>query len=128
MPDTTPDPILPIPSDLHQTTGEAADSLHDVRRQLGQLQRRYRELLAAPDSLRTDSLGRPIAPAEAVNCALMWLESTDRALSAAEDGIRHTTSYTTRLSLTEAACDERDQRIADRQAASNRRRDIRRVR
>ncbi len=128
MPDTTPEPILPIPSDLHQTTHEASDSLHDVRRQLGQLQRRYRELLAAPDSLRTDSLGRPIAPAEAVNCALMWLESTERALSAAEDGIRHATSYTARLSLTEAACDERDRRIADRQAASNRRRDIRRVR
>ncbi|MEV6361330.1 hypothetical protein [Nocardia asteroides] len=128
MPATSPEPILPIPSDLHQTTNAAADNLNYVRHQIGQLQCHYRELLAEPDALRTDSLGRPMEPVEAVNCALMWLESTDRALSAAEDGIRHASSYTTRLSLTEQACEERDQRIADRATASDRRRNIRRVR
>ncbi|MFF2082860.1 hypothetical protein ACFVVM_03755 [Nocardia sp. NPDC058176] len=128
MPDNHPDPILPIPSDLHLNTEDATEALHEVRRQVAQLGQRYRDLLAEPESLRTDDLGRPIAPAEAVNCALMWLESTDRALSAAEDGIGHARSYTTRLSLTEQACDEREQRIADRQAAVNRRRDIRRAR
>lgn len=128
MPATNPEPILPIPSDLHEQTWAAAEALQSLRRQIGDLQQSYRELEGSPESLRTDTLGDPIDPATATSAAQMWLASTDRALSAADDGLRRASSYTTRLSLTEQACDEREQRIADREVAANRRRDIRRVR
>ncbi|MGW5572631.1 hypothetical protein ACWEVD_15615 [Nocardia thailandica] len=128
MPATSPEPILPIPSDLHEQTWAAAEALQRVRRQISELEQQYRELGHSPESLRVDNLGDPIDPATATSATQMWLASTGRALQAADDGLRRATSYTTRLSLTEQACDERDQRIADRQAAFNRRRDIRRVR
>lgn len=128
MPATSPEPILPIPADLHAQTWAAAEALQNVRRQISELQHQYRELGHSPESLRTDTLGDPIDPATATNAAQMWLASTGRALQAADDGLRRATSYTTRLSLTEQACDERDQRIADRTAVMNLRRDIRRVR
>ncbi|MEU4811885.1 hypothetical protein AB0H20_22000 [Nocardia fluminea] len=128
MPDNTHEPILPIPSDLDQQTYRVQDAIEEARRQVIELHCRYTDLAQAPDALRTDTIGADTTPTEATNGALMWLESTNRALFAAQDGIGRARNHTSRLSLTEQACDERDQRIADREAAFNRRRDIRRVR
>lgn len=128
MPANTPEPILPIPADLDEQRAQTYEALVNVRRQISELESSYRDLARSPESMRTDSIGDPIAPNEATSAALMWLASTGRALSAADDGLRRAGSYTTRLSLTDQACDEREQRIADRQAEFNRRRDIRRVR
>lgn len=123
-----PEPILPIPSDLDQQRWAAYETLQNLRRQISDLEANYRALSHEPEAMRVDSLGDPIDPATATNAAQMWLASTGRALSAADDGLRRAGSYTSRLSLTEQACDVREERIADRKAAFNRRRDIRRVR
>lgn len=111
MPDDTTDPILPIPSDLDQQAWDIKDAVTDVRRRVQDLQNHYRDLSQAPESLRTDDLGRPITAAEATNLTLTWLESADRALAAAEDGIRRTHAYTSRLSLTDQAFEERQQHL-----------------
>ncbi|WP_328712268.1 hypothetical protein [Nocardia salmonicida] len=128
MPENTTEPILPIPSDLDQQTWQAREALQNVRRQICELEKSYRALHGSPDSLRTDDLGQPTTPTETTSAALMWLASTGRALSAADDGMRRAGSHTTRLSLTEEACDERERRIDERKAAFNRRRGIERTR
>ncbi len=123
MPENTKkEPILPIPSDLDQQTWEAREALDALRYQIQTLHTRYGELHKSPESLRTDDLGHPMEPHEATSAAQMWLASTDRALSAADDGLRRANSYTTRLSLTEQASEEREARVQERKAVYGARR------
>lgn len=114
MPNNTNEPILPIPSDLDQQTWETREALQNVCRQVADLQKDYRALHSAPESLRTDDLGQPMDANEATNAALMWLDSSARALSAAQDGMRRAGSYTSRLSLTDQASEDREQQLEQR--------------
>ncbi|MEU4417315.1 hypothetical protein [Nocardia salmonicida] len=122
MPENTNEPILPIPSDLDQQTWDTRNALQSVCRQVIELQKGYRVLHSSPESLRTDELGQPMDAHEATNAALMWLESSARALSAAQDGMRRAGSYTTRLSLTDQASEDREQRLEAQTTQTGRRR------
>ncbi|MFD6102652.1 hypothetical protein ACFWFQ_08290 [Nocardia salmonicida] len=123
MPENTKkEPILPIPSDLDQRTWQAREALDALRHQIQTLHEHYGELHNSPESLRTDNLGQPMQPSEATSAAQMWLASTGRALSAAEDGLRRANSYTTRLSLTDQASEEREARVQARKDLYNGRR------
>ncbi|MFC8385843.1 hypothetical protein [Nocardia sp. NPDC057272] len=128
MPENANEPILPIPSDLDKRIWQARAALDALRHQIQTLHERYGELHESPESLRTDNLGNPMEPSEATSAAQMWLASTSRALSAAEDGLRRANSYTTRLSLTEQASEERQDRVDARALYAGQRSPVERTR
>ncbi|MGY4100742.1 hypothetical protein ACW2Q0_14490 [Nocardia sp. R16R-3T] len=108
------EPILPIPSDLDDQVWQVQEKLQDLRRMTLELQRRYRELAQSPESLRTDNLGKPISPAAATEFARTWLGDTDTTLERAQEQLAHARTFSSRLSLTDQASEERDHRLAER--------------
>ncbi|UFS99098.1 hypothetical protein [Nocardia huaxiensis] len=109
------DPILPVPSDLYNDIGGIEDRVRQLRRDIRVIRNQYAELRQSPDALRVDELGEPIAPTDAIGSAehaLQWAEYHLQDTSEAIDSAHQSAS---RLSLTEAACEHREQQLEQRQ-------------
>ncbi|WP_433562317.1 hypothetical protein ACQP1O_33200 [Nocardia sp. CA-151230] len=114
MPDNRNDQILPIPSDLYTEIGQLADRVYELRRDLRRIRNQYAELRQSPESLRTDNLGEPIDPREAVEAAYQGLDAAECDLANTGESISWAHGRASRLSLTDAACEHREQLLARR--------------
>ncbi|MFI9406865.1 hypothetical protein [Nocardia sp. NPDC052316] len=112
MYDNQNEPILPIPSDLYLEVGEVQDQLDDLQRKLLDLQHRYHELTRSPRSLDVDNLGEPTSPLYAAQMTEGWLASADSNLWRASEQLSRARGYASRLKLTEQACQQREQQLA----------------
>ncbi|WP_378736698.1 hypothetical protein [Nocardia brasiliensis] len=106
--------ILPIPSDLYWEVGEVQDQLADLQAKLLDLQHRYYELSRSPQSLDVDDLGEPTSPLYAVQNTEGWLASADSNLWRASEQLSRARGYASRLRLTDRACAQREQQLAQR--------------
>lgn len=115
-------PILPVPSDLYRELGELEDQISEAQRRLRTIRNHFGLLAEDPDALDVDTLGRPTTPAREVLAVLKALDDTAYELNDAGLYLDRTRSHASRLKLTDAACEEREQRIAarDRRPARSR--------
>ncbi|MGV9616275.1 hypothetical protein [Nocardia xishanensis] len=103
--------ILPIPSDLHEQLGEFSERIAELRRDLLTMQRRYNELREVPEAMRVDSLGEPTSPEQTTEHVLAALMGTDKRLVATADTLLRARRHSSRLALTAAAAERREQLI-----------------
>lgn len=114
MRENSNDPILPIPSDLYAEIGQVEDRVRELSRDVRRLRNQYSELQRSPESLRTDNLGRPIEPSVAVEDAYLSLDTAEFNLQYTVESLRCAHSAGSRLSLTDAAAEHREQLLARR--------------
>ncbi|QVI22910.1 hypothetical protein KHQ06_08080 [Nocardia tengchongensis] len=105
--------ILPIPSDLYTEVGQVENRIEELRRDVRRLRNRYAELRESPESLRTDSLGRLIEPRQAVEEAYRGLDDAEFNLEYSAEASRWARNHASRLSLTDAAVEHREQLLAE---------------
>lgn len=115
MSDNHNEPILPIPSELYTEIGKVEDRVRELRRDVRRLRNRYAELRQSPQSLRVDNLGKPMEPREAVEAAYQALDAAEFNLDDTSEAIGWAHSVGSRLSLTDAAAEHREQLLAQRQ-------------
>ncbi|MFQ6226662.1 hypothetical protein [Nocardia sp. NPDC002869] len=113
-------PILPVPADLYTELGELEDQIGELQRQLRAIGNRYGHLANDPDALDVDTLGNPTTPDQEVIAVLDALNDTDHELNDTGIYLDRARRHASRLKLTEAACEEREQRIAARDARPTR--------
>ncbi|MEV6388899.1 hypothetical protein [Nocardia xishanensis] len=101
--------ILPVPSDLDEQLWEFSERIEEIRRDLLAMQRRYNELRKAPESMRVDSLGEPTTPEQATERVLTALVGADARLAETTDTLAHARRSSSRLALTDAAAEQREQ-------------------
>ncbi|WP_431963279.1 hypothetical protein [Nocardia sp. bgisy134] len=114
--------ILPIPSDLDEQLWEFEERIEEVRRDLRAMQQRYTELSQAPEAMRVDSLGELITPEQATEQVLIALVGADARLAETAGTLSRSRRYSSRLSLTDAAAERREQLLneADRRQRPHR--------
>ncbi|MFE3222920.1 hypothetical protein [Nocardia sp. NPDC059228] len=105
------EPILPIPSDLYNEIGQLADRVQALRADVARIRGQYAELAESPKSLRVDELGAPTDPREAVILTHTALRAVDRDLETVEKGITYAHGPASRISLTDAAAERREQQL-----------------
>ncbi|MVU79479.1 hypothetical protein GPX89_19800 [Nocardia sp. ET3-3] len=112
MHDNTNEQILPIPSDLYAEIGQIEERIYELRRDVRRLRNRYAELRQSPQSLRVDNLGQAIEPREAVEAAYQALDSAEFNLDDTSESLGWAHRAGSRLSLTDAAAEHREQQLA----------------
>ncbi|MFE3799282.1 hypothetical protein [Nocardia tengchongensis] len=106
------EPVLPIPSDLYDEIGELGDRVRGLREDIARIRGQYALLVQSPTSLRVDELGPSTDPREAAILTHQGLRVMDRDLDTLEKGIGWVRGPASRISLTDAAADHREQQIA----------------
>ncbi|MFJ9368779.1 hypothetical protein ACIRRA_30735 [Nocardia sp. NPDC101769] len=106
------EPILPIPADLYDEIGDLAERVQALRADVTRIRNRYAELAQSPKSLRVDNLGAPTDPREAVILTHTALRAVDRDLETVEKGLTYAHGPASRISLTDAAVEHREQQLA----------------
>lgn len=106
------EPVLPIPSDLYREIGQLGDRVRELREDVARIRGQYALLVQSPTSLRVDQLGPPTDPREAAIITHTALRAVDRDLATVEQGIGWAHGPASRISLTDAAAEHRDQRLA----------------
>ncbi|MEU1205483.1 hypothetical protein [Nocardia sp. NPDC005825] len=112
------EPVLPIPSDLYNEIGELGDRVRELREDIARIRGQYALLVQSPNSLRVDELGAPTDPREAAILTHQGLRVMDRDLETVEKSISWVRGPASRISLTDAAAEHRDQQLAAQQQAS----------
>ncbi|WP_280434441.1 hypothetical protein [Nocardia carnea] len=115
-----PDPILPVPADLYAELSEVEDQLSEVQRRLREIGNRYGLLADSPDALDVDTLGKPTTADREILAVLDALDDTAFRLNDADLCLDRSRGHASRLKLTEQACEQREQRIAARDARPTR--------
>ncbi|MFF0633491.1 hypothetical protein ACFYTS_13430 [Nocardia sp. NPDC004151] len=106
------EPVLPIPSELYDEIGQLGDRVRGLREDIARIRGQYALLVQSPTSLRVDDLGPPTDPREAAILTHQGLRVMDRDLETVEKGISWVRGPASRISLTGAATDHREQQIA----------------
>ncbi|MET8428369.1 hypothetical protein [Nocardia sp. NPDC004860] len=109
---TRNEPILPVPSELYDEIGQLGDRVRALREEVIRIRSQYAQLAKSPKSLRADELGTPTDPHEAVVLTHTALRAVDRDLETVEKGIGWAHGPASRISLTDAAVEHREQQLA----------------
>ncbi|MFE3000732.1 hypothetical protein ACFXG4_37750 [Nocardia sp. NPDC059246] len=108
------EPILSVPSELYDEIGQLGDRVRELRADITRIRGQYAQLAKSPNSLRVDELGAPTRPTEAVILTHTALRAADRDLETVEKAIGWAHGPASRISLTDAAADHREQQLASR--------------
>ncbi|MFD6357264.1 hypothetical protein [Nocardia tengchongensis] len=106
------EPVLPIPSELYDEIGQLGDRVRGLREDIARIRGQYALLVQSPKSLRVDELGAPTDPRDAAILTHQGLRVVDRDLETVAKGIGWAHGPASRISLTDAAVEHREQQLA----------------
>lgn len=106
------EPVLPIPSELYDEIGQLGDRVRGLREDIARIRSQYALLVQSPKSLRVDDLGAPTDPRDAAILVHQGLRVVDRDLETVAKGIGWVHGPASRISLTDAAVEHREQQLA----------------